>query len=487
MSAAAAATPEDVITGHAFCLQCGKTDVVMQRCSICHLQRYCSVECQKCDWKLHKLSCEALKGWPLELCVFPGNWRKRGVVASRDIKMGETVISEKPSLLVRTASITVQTRDDYKSFNAAEAQLRSFIGEQSPKKLLDMVENSDNDCDTVWLLVDTALSTKEGNVNWTQSRLRRYARGRPDANVKSSEICKYLQKKHNVSANQICRIFSLLSTNHFFVDSLLFTTANMALAFYDFASFFNHSCTANLGRYFKNGKEMVLVAARDIRSGESLTINYGSGGAMSGQCLCGDCHVEANFKSSVLTAASRLPAAIQETFTRLDLSPDDVSILQETRTAINHILIENGPYSSVISARLLQRIGELLTGSVGGALKNGPKAAWKDFQYWVWDTCLDLGERFIQADNVPVENKFTRLLTLTAAAMFHGAIRPDGVNKSVSINRLARLQFEVFDKDTDLLEVFALDSILNDRARTNLILFSKLFKLCSDDGIDDDT
>ena len=39
------------------CTHCKKSESEMQRCSKCHNAYYCSLQCQKADWKEHKLEC----------------------------------------------------------------------------------------------------------------------------------------------------------------------------------------------------------------------------------------------------------------------------------------------------------------------------------------------------------------------------------------------------------------------------------------------
>ncbi|KAI0841971.1 hypothetical protein F5Y06DRAFT_292793 [Hypoxylon sp. FL0890] len=41
------------------CFGCGANDVELQKCNQCKMVRYCSKECQRTDWPIHKTVCEA--------------------------------------------------------------------------------------------------------------------------------------------------------------------------------------------------------------------------------------------------------------------------------------------------------------------------------------------------------------------------------------------------------------------------------------------
>ncbi len=43
------------------CKACGEENAKMYKCSVCLVTRYCSRECQKFDWKVHKLACKTIK------------------------------------------------------------------------------------------------------------------------------------------------------------------------------------------------------------------------------------------------------------------------------------------------------------------------------------------------------------------------------------------------------------------------------------------
>ena len=61
----------------------------LQTCRKCHAITYCGVECQHADWARHGWNCH-----PVMVTEFPG--KGRGLVAARDIEMGEQIFNDKP-------------------------------------------------------------------------------------------------------------------------------------------------------------------------------------------------------------------------------------------------------------------------------------------------------------------------------------------------------------------------------------------------------
>ena len=82
------------LTDRQTCYKCQKTVTGKQKlskCSKCHAINYCGKECQKADWPRHAFNCV-----PVMVTEFEG--KGRGVVAARDIKMGECIFMDKPLL-----------------------------------------------------------------------------------------------------------------------------------------------------------------------------------------------------------------------------------------------------------------------------------------------------------------------------------------------------------------------------------------------------
>ena len=80
------------LTDRKVCFKCNKTrKKKFLKCGRCQSITYCSVECQREDWTRHKWNC-----LPVMVTEIPE--KGRGLVASRDIKMGELIFKEKPSI-----------------------------------------------------------------------------------------------------------------------------------------------------------------------------------------------------------------------------------------------------------------------------------------------------------------------------------------------------------------------------------------------------
>ena len=63
----------------------------LSKCSKCHAITYCGKKCQKKDWPRHISNCI-----PVMVTEYEG--KGRGLVAARDIKMGEFIFLDKPAI-----------------------------------------------------------------------------------------------------------------------------------------------------------------------------------------------------------------------------------------------------------------------------------------------------------------------------------------------------------------------------------------------------
>ena len=87
------------------CFSCDKTERGKRKfpkCAKCHAITYCGKECQKTDWLRHKFNCV-----PVLVTEIPG--KGRGLVAARDIEMGEEIFKDKP--IIRLPSIEIMCPD----------------------------------------------------------------------------------------------------------------------------------------------------------------------------------------------------------------------------------------------------------------------------------------------------------------------------------------------------------------------------------------
>lgn len=89
--------PESYIepmTDRQTCFKCNKTVTgkkKLSKCSRCHAITYCGKECQVADWPRHSWNCV-----PVMVTEIQG--KGQGLVAARDIKMGELIFKDKPSV-----------------------------------------------------------------------------------------------------------------------------------------------------------------------------------------------------------------------------------------------------------------------------------------------------------------------------------------------------------------------------------------------------
>ena len=80
-----------LVTDRQQCFQCHKTVTgkkKLSKCSRCQAITYCGKECQLGDWARHKYNC-------IPVMVTEIEGKGRGLVAARDIKMGEVLFLDK--------------------------------------------------------------------------------------------------------------------------------------------------------------------------------------------------------------------------------------------------------------------------------------------------------------------------------------------------------------------------------------------------------
>ena len=201
------------VTDRQVCFKCHKTVTgkkKLSKCSRCHAITYCGKECQKADWPRHGWNCV-----PVMVKEFEG--KGRGVVAARDIKMGEFIFLDKP---------------------AVKLHIRSRSSHDFNRQVFEQV--SAEDVDSVMRQVDNLPS---------EAKLLFYK----------------LEDLQGEWAKEL-KIFAKNATiNHKFKDSRLFL--NVVLI--------NHSCAPNAhGETTENGN-LEIRATKDISKGEEITFFYG--------------------------------------------------------------------------------------------------------------------------------------------------------------------------------------------------------------------
>ena len=70
------------------CVRCDQDGDTIKKCAKCHSVSYCRRECQVADWPRHKRPC-------LPVMVKEMGEKGRGVVASRDFKVGDLIFNDK--------------------------------------------------------------------------------------------------------------------------------------------------------------------------------------------------------------------------------------------------------------------------------------------------------------------------------------------------------------------------------------------------------
>ena len=83
--------PEE-LSDQTMCFRCGQTEIKnLHKCNQCNSITYCDKVCQREDWGRHKDNCI-----PVMLTELKG--KGRGLVASRDIQVGEVIFTEEAAI-----------------------------------------------------------------------------------------------------------------------------------------------------------------------------------------------------------------------------------------------------------------------------------------------------------------------------------------------------------------------------------------------------
>ena len=133
------------VTNRQECYTCHKVvkgKKKLSKCAKCHAITYCSKECQKEDWPRHGWNCV-----PVMVTEIPG--KGRGIVAARDIKMGELIFIDKPVIEVNGTELKKNRKSEAMSVMKkienlpSEAKLQFYLlkgsGDKSYKDLLSSV------------------------------------------------------------------------------------------------------------------------------------------------------------------------------------------------------------------------------------------------------------------------------------------------------------------------------------------------------------
>ena len=200
------------VTDRQMCFKCHKTVTgkkKLSKCSKCHAITYCGVECQKADWPRHAWNCV-----PVMVTEFEG--KGRGVVAAKDIKMGEFIFLDK---------------------SAVTSPIRS-----SDNEIPHIIEQmSDEDVDSVMRQVDTLPS--EANLLFYK-----------------------LEDFQGKWAKELRIFVGNASVNHKLKDLRLFLNGVLI----------NHSCAPNAYEDETGDGSIEVRAIKDISKGEEITIFYRS-------------------------------------------------------------------------------------------------------------------------------------------------------------------------------------------------------------------
>eukprot|EP00095_Tigriopus_kingsejongensis_P011425 maker-scaffold953_size76948-snap-gene-0.8 protein:Tk11425 transcript:maker-scaffold953_size76948-snap-gene-0.8-mRNA-1 annotation:"hypothetical protein DAPPUDRAFT_194440" len=263
-----------------------------QRCTGCHVTFYCSREHQKQHWKKHKTNCCAFK-------ICSSSVIGRHVVATRDLRPGELVLSENPLLIAPMAYTVPICLACFKpvdgsircttcgwpmcsdlcigsSNHVPECTLNNSRGKPIPDEV-----GSNSVPNPIYEAIATlrCIYLKQSNPDVFEKLMqleahaeKRKLNGRVD---KDQIILKMIRRFFNISASLISDDEVLDLQGILFVNSHeVPVTPTPVLALYLNSSLIEHNCVSNASKHFDTDGSLQIRAAVHIRKGDHIAITY---------------------------------------------------------------------------------------------------------------------------------------------------------------------------------------------------------------------
>jgi len=223
----------------------------------CGKVSYCSTECQKQNWKIHKPACPPYKVIKIE-------GKGKGLVATRKVAAGDVLLQEMPLMVIDSIDSEVSS-DHFK----LEFEV---LGEATQKKVLELFDPVKD---------DLKLELLE-NINEVEAGIRKGREEDPD----NQELGELVQRMGELGAGIIReadeeeedyiraqRIFAANSMQVCEVGAIYSSTEG---ALYHHISLINHSCNPNAVWSWTKGnfRKKVVRAIKPIKKGEEILVNY---------------------------------------------------------------------------------------------------------------------------------------------------------------------------------------------------------------------
>jgi len=223
----------------------------------CGKVSYCSTECQKQNWKIHKPACPPYKVIKIE-------GKGKGLVATRKVAAGDVLLQEMPLMVIDSTDSEVSS-DHFK----LEFEV---LGEATQKKVLELFDPVKD---------DLKLELLE-NINEVEAGIRKGREEDPD----NQELGELVQRMGELGAGIIReadeeeedyiraqRIFAANSMQVCEVGAIYSSTEG---ALYHHISLINHSCNPNAVWSWTKGnfRKKVVRAIKPIKKGEEILVNY---------------------------------------------------------------------------------------------------------------------------------------------------------------------------------------------------------------------
>lgn len=329
------------------CANCNASVAEPIRCEGCGMMAYCNKECATKHWESrHGRDCKCmslvrdLESDLIHVDLTPHPIIGKKMIAKRDIKKGEQIISEKPLVMV----VNYDKDDVDKLGDTAKPILFGSGGSNDERYYFfndKRLFHFESDMSTARLIklkakvVDAIIQQYPffiGNTFFNTCVSGTDAENNAIQLLHSHHLLLSVSDKGKLmELKDLSYLWGMVGQNHL-VCQPLFSLVQVGMGFYPKLSLVNHSCNANMDFFYSNGA-MTCIATRNIRKGDEVTIDYSLNSSYvhraqraltlqtmcKFKCICAECMKSSDFVKSDWTIRCKSLNGIRDELDKLQI------------------------------------------------------------------------------------------------------------------------------------------------------------------------